>query len=95
MVVTEGGQKGSRVRLDLQNIHQALTTYQQRNGAWPAEEVWVETLVAAQVLERQPFDPWGTPYRYMLEANAAHPAVSSLGPDRTPDTADDVQASWP
>lgn len=40
-------------------------------------------------------DPWGTPYRYINTTRGTQPSftIKSNGPDRTPDTADDLSIS--
>lgn len=38
-------------------------------------------------------DPWKTPYRYSITSGVIH--LSSNGPDKTPDTSDDIEAPTP
>jgi hypothetical protein len=82
-----------RTWMDLGNLQRALETLRQRTGALPAEARWAEALVAAGILERAPFDPWGRPYEYrreVLEDGGVRARVSSLGRDGEPHTADDI-----
>lgn len=95
----EGHRKTDRASLDVVNLRRAVQTYRDRRGVWPSEARWIELLVAAQILEREPLDPWGRPYRYVLERvgeGEARPSVSCLGQDGVAGTADDVgQPSLP
>jgi hypothetical protein len=50
-------------------------------------------LVAAQILEKTPVDPWDQPYEFRLEAidgGEAQPVVTSVGRDGVAGTDDDL-----
>jgi len=62
------------------------------DGEYPPEGDW--TLLPLE--KKPPLDPWGQPYRWGLvqtqqvDTVISVPVVISNGPDRTPNTADDI-----
>lgn len=92
LLFMHGDLKGDRARLDATNLRRALAFYRDRHGGWPREERWAASLVAKQVLEREPLDPWEQPYRYRLlaqDGGQPAPCITSAGRDGVPDTDDD------
>jgi hypothetical protein len=49
----------------------------------------LEVLVAQELVERTPVDPWGTPYQ-LVRTSSGEAKVFSAGPDGRPHTRDDV-----
>ncbi len=96
--------KSVRVTGDLQAIKTSLIAYEGLNGFCPTTEQGLQALVAQpstepkplqwrQFMEAVPRDPWGSEYlyRYPGVKNPNKYDIYSAGPDRTPDTADDIQ----
>ncbi len=91
-------QKLHRARLEMRNLHQALITYRERTGHWPAEQRWAEQLIELHLLGRAPDDPWDRPYRYRIEAlpiGNSQPVLTSPGRDGVLDTEDDISSNEP
>jgi general secretion pathway protein G len=74
--------KVDRAKMDIQNIQNALKTYYAKKGNYPDTGVGLKALVDAQILEREPLDPWDTPYTYMKEGSS--PVIISYGKDKSP-----------
>lgn len=62
--------------VDLPAIAQGLASFRARRGELPRT---LEHLVAADVFEKLPMDPWGRPYQY--EPVGATARIASLGRD--------------
>lgn len=98
--------RGTRVEADFQTFSTALKLYNAQNGFYPTTEQGLKALVVRpdtdpvptqwhQFIEKIPMDPWQTPYVY-LQPGKHNPDsfdITSDGPDRQPDTADDV-GNW-
>ncbi len=85
--------KHPRATGDIANLHLALRTYRANTGTWPPEATWSEALVAREILEKDPTDPWDWPYTYRLASSDGGepvPVVTSVGRDGTAGTEDDV-----
>ena len=95
-----------RVRNDIQSISTQLKLYQAMNGFLPTSEQGLHALVTRpdsepkptqwrQLMERLPVDPWQSEYVYVAPGthNPNGFDISSKGPDRKPDTADDI-GNW-
>lgn len=65
-----------RARLDIANLTATTRIFFARKGRLP---LGAGELVAAQMLEKHPLDPWGHPYRYWIVLG--QPAFVSLGAD--------------
>ena len=87
----------------LQSIRTQLKLYESLNGFAPTTEQGLQALVSqpqaeprparwTQFLDSVPKDPWGKEFVYLSpgKKNPAGYDLYSSGPDRTPDTADDV-----
>ncbi len=94
-----------RVDTDAQTITTQLKTYEMVNYAMPSTEQGLQALVSrptsepvpkrwTQLLSSVPLDPWGTNYQYRNPGrkNSSGFDLYSAGPDRQPNTEDDV---WP
>lgn len=77
------GMKGIEAGIDANEIRQGVTQYHSQTGALPSSLALLsldpETLV----------DPWGTPYRYEIDADGRRFSISTAGPDGVWDTEDD------
>ncbi len=91
------------VSSSLQSIKTQLKLYESFNGAPPTSEQGLNALVTqpqgeprpmrwTQLLDSVPKDPWGKDYVYLSPGrrNPNSYDLYSSGPDRTPDTADDI-----
>ena len=101
-----GFAQDTRVKADIQSISTALLVYQGQNGFLPTTEQGLKALVVRpdsdprprqwkQQFESVPLDPWGKEYLY-LQPGKHNPTgydLYSAGPDRIPDTADDI-GNW-
>lgn len=95
-----------RVRSDISSITTGLRTYQGMNGNLPTTEQGLQALVTRPTTEPKPLqwhqsfdklpkDPWGSDYLYLQPGkhNTTSFDIYSAGPDRKPDTADDI-GNW-
>jgi|ERR1051325_2440132 general secretion pathway protein G len=83
--------KETRARADIQGIRTLLLSYNGSNGYYPTGDQGLSALVP-RLMESVPLDPWGTPYVYRSpgRSNPSGYDLFSAGPDRLPDTADDI-----
>jgi hypothetical protein len=75
----------------LQKVAESLASYHEAKGGYVAAEEFVKLLDELAPRYLGPivhFDDWGTPLRY--RGNASSYRLASSGPDRAPDTPDDV-----
>lgn len=95
--------KESRVDSDIQAISTQLQLYESRAGRMPTTEQGIRALVEkptseplperwTQLLETEPKDPWGQPYKYTYPAVKSTKAFDmwSMGKDGQDGTADDI-----
>jgi len=95
--------KGVRVESDIRALKAALQTYQSANGFYPTTEQGVQALVSRpqvdpvperwfKIMDSVPKDPWASPYVYRCPGikNPDTYDLFSAGPDRKPDTDDDI-----
>ena len=98
--------KEQRVVGDIQSISTQLKLYETMNYFLPSTEQGLEALVKRpttepqpkrwkQLLKEVPVDPWGMPYEYRYPGshNGDSFDLFSTGPDRKPDTGDDI-GNW-
>lgn len=100
--------KITRAQADISSIGTALLTYSSNNrGRPPSTSQGLDALVTrpsgdpkptawVRLMESVPVDPWGTPYIYKYPTThktASGYDLYSAGPDRIPDTEDDV-VNW-
>lgn len=91
------------VQSSLQSIRTQLKLYESFNGAPPTSDQGLNALVTqpggeprpvrwTQLLDSVPTDPWGKPFIYVSPGrkNPNGYDLYSSGPDRIPDTADDI-----
>ena len=91
------------VQSSLQSIRTQLKLYESFNGAPPTTDQGLNALVTqpgseprplrwTQLLESVPKDPWGKDFIYLSPGrrNSNGYDLYSSGPDRLPDTADDI-----
>jgi len=80
--------KETRTRADIQGIKTMLLSYNGTNGSYPES---LNALVP-RLMEEVPKDAWNTPYvyRYPGQRNPGSYDLFSAGPDKIPDTADDI-----
>lgn len=71
-----------RAELEIPGLRAQLEQYHALHSEWP--EDWRFT-------RRHCLDPWGEPYVFEVDGNRA--MVHSLGPDREPETGDEVYAA--
>lgn len=97
--------KIQRVDTDAQTITTQLKTYEMVNYNMPTTEQGLQALVTrptseplpkrwTQLLLSVPTDPWNSPYQYANpgKKNSGGFDLYSMGPDKQPNTQDDV---WP
>jgi len=97
----------TRVSTDIQTISTQLKIYQNENGFLPTTQQGLEALVAPATtdpkprkwrrpyLEKVPQDPWHNDYFYVFpgKKNPNSFDLFSAGPDRSPETEDDL-GNW-
>jgi Type II secretion system (T2SS), protein G len=77
----------------LQTLRSALDVYRRQTGNWPAEDSWIQQLIDAGIMERDPVDPWDRQFQYTLasvDGGELSPRLFSLGRDGVAGTDDDV-----
>jgi general secretion pathway protein G len=84
--------KCERVATDSRVFRTQLEAYRTMSGSFPTTKQGLEALVEKQLLGLIPEDPWNTKYIYRCpgKKHSYGYDLFSAGPDRTPDTADDV-----
>ena len=100
--------KEVRVKADIQCISTALRMYNAQNGFYPTTEQGLKALVVQPTTEprprqwrcafedgKVPRDPWDAEYNYVCPGkhNSKSFDIISSGPDRLPNTADDL-GNW-
>lgn len=100
--------KEVRVKADIQSLSTALRMYNAQNGFYPTTEQGLKALVAQPTTDprprqwrsafedgRLPRDPWDNEYGYTCPGkhNSRGFDLFSPGPDRQPNTADDL-GNW-
>jgi general secretion pathway protein G len=98
-----GVAKDMAVRADIQTISTQLRLYESINGFVPTTEQGLQALVTQpssepkptrwyQLFKDLPLDPWKNNYIYLAPGrkNPTSYDLYSAGPDRLPDTADDM-----
>jgi len=79
-------------RASLKAAREALEAYQRKNGTYPTQLKDVNDLQPRWFRRRiVTVDAWGTPLRFRIVDG--NPIVTSAGPDRQCDTADDLHCS--
>jgi general secretion pathway protein G len=95
--------RDTRVRADIQGINTQLKLYESMNGFFPTTDQGLEALVVQpdtdpkptrwyQLYRDVPKDPWQNNYIYVCPGikNPSSYDLYSAGPDRKPNTADDI-----
>lgn len=95
-----------RADADIQNVLTQLQMYEVQNGNFPSTQQGVQALYERPVgepqprkwrrlIENVPLDPWGAPYLLRNPATKSKASVDlySAGPDRAPNTDDDI-GNW-
>ncbi len=98
--------KEQRVIGDIQSISTQLKLYETLNYFLPSTQQGIEALVSQpagepkprrwkQLLKEEPVDPWGMSYQYRYPGteNSDSFDLFSMGPDRKPNTDDDI-GNW-
>jgi len=100
--------KEVRVKADIQSLSTALRMYNGQNGFYPSTEQGLKALTVQPTTEprprqwrcafddgKVPRDPWDSEYNYVFPGkhNANGFDIFSSGPDRTPNTKDDI-GNW-
>ena len=84
----------------LQPVKELLDNYHKKNSVYPSQNELLATLIAGGVDFQALRDPWDVPYRfvYSTEPRESVLTIYSNGPDKLPNTADDIQTlkfAWP
>jgi general secretion pathway protein G len=95
--------KESRVDGDIQAISTQLQLYESRAGRMPTTEQGIKALAEkpttepiperwSQLMQQEPKDPWGQPYKYAYPATKSKAAfdIWSMGKDGADGTEDDI-----
>lgn len=103
---TFGVAQETRVKADIQNLSTQLRLYQGLNGFYPTTEQGLQALVTKpdsapkptqwrQLMDKLQRDPWQNDYVYQQPGkhNPGSFDLFSAGPDRKPDTPDDI-GNW-
>src|SRR6202140_3156648 len=83
----------------LQPARELMDNYDKRNSVYPQEHEFLATLKSGGVDFESLRDPWDVPYRvaYSTQPRDSVITIYSNGPDKVPDTADDIEVtkfSW-
>lgn len=90
----------NRARRSLQTAAHAMTLFRVHTGSWPSQRLGLYALAKNYSIPgwRGPYinwaykDPWGTPYVYKMPLSPFEaPSLYSCGPDKQPDTSDDIR----
>lgn len=91
----------TRARRSVRTLALAMTLHRVHTGAWPQQRLGLFALAKDYGTPgwKGPYinwaykDPWGTPYVYRMPASPFEaPTLFSCGPDKLPDTNDDIRA---
>lgn len=77
----------NKARADLEEIRKALKVYEIKQGEYPSE--FLDQLMGRH-LDASPVDPWGNLYRVATDSGE----VFSPGPDRQPNTYEDIRVRY-
>ncbi len=95
----------TKAKTDIASIENLLEQYRIDNFAYPTTDQGLEALVNKPTdpepvkypeggyTKRLPLDPWERPYQYLQPGAHGSFDLYSLGPDRQPDTDDDI-GNW-
>jgi len=95
-----GYELGQWMQQQLQPARELLENYDKKNFIYPPRNEFLATLKAGDVDFQGLRDPWDVPYRvvYSTELRESVLTIYSNGPDKLPNTADDIvvfRFSWP
>lgn len=95
-----GSELGQWMQQELQPAKELLDDYDKRSSVYPPESEFLATLKAGGVDFQALRDPWDVPYRvvYSNEPRESVLTIYSNGPDKLPNTGDDLvvfRFSWP
>ena len=76
------------VAMDLKTLESQLDLYIVQKGGLPSQSDGLKTLVQAGIARELPMDPWGHPYRYVV--NGGEVTLTSFGSDGEPGGSDDA-----
>ena len=91
----------TRARRSVRTLALAMTLHRVHTGAWPQQRLGLFALAKDYGTPgwKGPYinwaykDPWGTPYVYRMPTSPFEaPTLFSCGPDKLPDTNDDIRA---
>jgi general secretion pathway protein G len=98
--------KVTRAEADVQNLLTQLQMYEVRNGMYPSSQQGIQALYEkptgepvprrwSRLLDNVPVDPWGNVYILRNPATKSERGIDlfSAGPDRQPNTDDDI-GNW-
>jgi general secretion pathway protein G len=98
--------KITRAEADIQNLMTQLQMYEVQNGVYPTSQQGIQALVERpagepqprrwrKLLDNVPIDPWGQVYQIQNPGTRGKSGIDlfSAGPDRTPNTDDDI-GNW-
>ncbi len=100
VVISFGGStekaKAQATKAKMMQIKTALQGYSGSNGTFPPTEMGLAPLAVGitKELEKVPPDDWGTPFVYLYPSTSGNPErpfdLKSNGPDKLPNTQDDI-----
>lgn len=85
-------QRADRTRLDIENLEKALKLHFAKTGRYPATTAGLTALIDLGILDKEPHDGWGNPYRY--ELIDGRPVITSFGSDGQPGGEGDAVDIW-
>ena len=74
--------KIDKTQIEVKNMKQALDMFYAKKGKYPDTGTGLKGLLDQGIVEKQPVDPWGNDYVYMLEGGK--PVITSYGADGSP-----------
>jgi general secretion pathway protein G len=75
-------------RAECQELANTIEMFKMDQGTYPPNLVVLVGLMGEPYLTKLPIDPWGQPYQYQYDSKK--PRIWSFGPDRLPNTDDDI-----
>ena len=75
-------QKRDRATLEIGTLETAMTVHRAKTGHYPDPATGFGALIDLGIIDREPRDPWGNPFRYELVEG--QPVITSYGADGNP-----------
>jgi type II secretion system (T2SS) protein G len=77
-----GRARHDRATLEIGNLETAMKLHRAKTGHYPDSATGFAALIDLGIIDREPRDPWGNPFRYELVDG--QPVIASFGADGVP-----------